>query len=425
MMRKANSLLGYHYYPDDRHFTDNDLNTWLPILQSLGAKWLTLKGSFRRAIPEGFIRGLIDAGIEPLIHIPSPVIRYPSHSFKTIFNSYAHWGVQSIIVFDRPNMQNHWDANAWSRRDLVERFIDYALPVFQNILSTGMRPVLPPLQPGGDYWDIAFLEGVLRSLVRRNRDELLNVLAISAYSWTFDRPLDWGKGGPDKWQDVQPYHTPSESQDHIGIRIFDWYDAIAKKVLNRTLPIFTVAGGVRSETAPVSEAAVEDQTISIVKLLESGELPSALCNFAFYLLACDPKHPDQASAWFPSMNNPRKVVEAVREFVLASDIVTNKNVDHYLLLPESIEAADIQDFPPIRDLVKRKNPVIGNSPLAAREAINVTLVGDKHWFPSSVEMDLLNAGCKINKLDFDLSANNEDEVDYVRSFISRIVGEGT
>jgi hypothetical protein len=237
--------------------------------------------------------------------------------------------------------------------------------------------------------------------------------------------LDWGKGGPDKWQDVRPYFTPIGSQDQIGFRIFEWYNAIAMKVLGKTLPIFTVAGGVRSGADTVSEATVEEQTISIVKLLESGDLPSELRNFAFYLLACDPKHPDYASAWFPSINDPRQVVHAVQDFVLANEIVTSKNIDHYLLLPESREPTEIPDIAAIRALVKRENPVIGNSPSAARRAIDVTLVGDKYSIPSSIEMDLLNAGCKVRRLVFTLPNKNDDETDYVRSFISRIAGERT
>ena len=424
-MPKKNSLLGYHYYPDDRHFTDNDLNTWLPVLHSLGAKWLTLKGSFRRAIPEGFIRGLMDAGIEPLIHIPSLVIRYQPNSFKTIFNSYANWGVHSIVVFDRPNMQIHWDNHAWSRRDLVERFLDYALPVFQAILSSGMQPVLPPLQPGGDYWDIAFLEGALQSLARRGQNNLLDALGISMYSWTFDRHLDWGKGGPAQWPDVRPYFTPNGSQDQIGFRISDWYNAISVKVLGKALPLFTVAGGVRANTDTVSEETVEDQTISIVRILENGELPTALRNFSFYLLASDPKHPDFASAWYPSINNPLRVVHAIQDFVLANEIIAAKNVDHYLLLPESLDLTEMQEIAAFRGLVQRENPVIGNSAYEARRAISVTLVGDKYRIPPSVEMDLVNAGCKVRRLVFDLPKKRDVEADYIRSFISRVVGERT
>lgn len=421
-MRKQNTLLGYHYYPDDRHYTGNDLNTWLPILDSLGAKWLTLKGSFRRAIPEVFIRGLIDAGIEPLIHIPSLVVRYQPHSFKSIFNSYAQWGVQFIIPFDRPNLQNHWDHYAWSRRNLVDRFLDYSLPIFHAILSSGMQPVLPPLEPGGDYWDTAFLEGVLRSLARRGQEDLLNGLALSTYSWTYDRHLDWGKGGPAKWQDVRPYFTPNGSQDQIGFRIFDWYNAIAVQVLGKTLPIFTVAGGARSDQ---SEAAVQEQTTSIIHLLEGGDLPSSLRNFAFYLLASDATHPDFPNAWFPSPNNPRPVVEAVQDIVFANEIIANKIIEHYLLLPESKTLTDIQDVPAIQSLIEREGPKVGNSALEARRAIRVTLVGDKNEIPSSVEMDLLNAGCKVRRLVFELQNNVDVEADYIQSFISRIAGERT
>ena len=70
-MAKPIPQLGYYYYPDEGHYTENDLSKWLPRLDSLGANWITLVGSHRRAIPEPFLRALVEAGIEPVIHIPS------------------------------------------------------------------------------------------------------------------------------------------------------------------------------------------------------------------------------------------------------------------------------------------------------------------------------------------------------------------
>ena len=58
-MAKTIPQLGFHYFPDDQHFTDQDLDTWTPILASLEARWLTLRASARRAIPENFIKGLM------------------------------------------------------------------------------------------------------------------------------------------------------------------------------------------------------------------------------------------------------------------------------------------------------------------------------------------------------------------------------
>ena len=52
--------LGFHYFPDTLHYQNSDLNKWLPILQELGASWITLIAPIQRAIPESFLKGLID-----------------------------------------------------------------------------------------------------------------------------------------------------------------------------------------------------------------------------------------------------------------------------------------------------------------------------------------------------------------------------
>ncbi|PKP01191.1 MAG: hypothetical protein CVU11_15960, partial [Bacteroidetes bacterium HGW-Bacteroidetes-6] len=41
--------------------------------------------------------------------------------------------------------------------DLVERFLDRFLPLANQVVSEGAVPVMPALEPGGNYWDTAFL----------------------------------------------------------------------------------------------------------------------------------------------------------------------------------------------------------------------------------------------------------------------------
>ncbi len=65
--------IGFHYYPDTWHFRRDDLETWLPRLVELGAAWLTVLAPAERAIPESFIRGVLSAGIQPLLHFSLPV----------------------------------------------------------------------------------------------------------------------------------------------------------------------------------------------------------------------------------------------------------------------------------------------------------------------------------------------------------------
>ncbi|HEY5119206.1 MAG TPA: hypothetical protein VII90_07095, partial [Anaerolineales bacterium] len=67
MTMKAPAGLGIHYFSDDRHFRLKDLDLWVPELQSLGFRWLALSGSLACAIPEAFLKRLVDAEIEPIL----------------------------------------------------------------------------------------------------------------------------------------------------------------------------------------------------------------------------------------------------------------------------------------------------------------------------------------------------------------------
>ena len=51
------------------------------------------------------------------------------------------------------------------QQDLVERFIDRFLPLAALVVHLGMIPLFPPLQPGGDYWDLTFLKQALDLVV--------------------------------------------------------------------------------------------------------------------------------------------------------------------------------------------------------------------------------------------------------------------
>src|SRR5689334_20462084 len=97
------TTLGFHYFPDEAHYRKADLQAWLPELVALEAKWLTLIGSLTRAVPEAFVKGLLDAGIEPIIHIPAvPTKRDPKGVTVTtlsgLFKTYARWGVRYVVA---------------------------------------------------------------------------------------------------------------------------------------------------------------------------------------------------------------------------------------------------------------------------------------------------------------------------------------
>ncbi len=403
-MSRTHNSIGFHYFPDDRHYRQEDLDRWLPILIEHRASWLTLHGSKDRPIPEPFVRGLLEAGIQPIIHIPCLLGSLRSEDINPVLYSYAHWGVKYVVVYDRPNLQTSWEMGQWSRSGLVERYLDAALPVLQAAFSAGLRPTLPPLEPGGDYWDTAFLESALKSIARRGQQDLLQSLAIGAYAWTYGRSLDWGAGGPEAWEKARPYSTPEGSQDQLGLRIADWYKSIARKVVGQPLSTLVLAGGPTdaSGESPDEAAGAKSRAIEIaLSQMDPEQAPEAFC---LYLLAADPDHNDSAFAWYGPTAQPQGVAHAYREArqrakttSKSSSDHTKKVFDHYLLLPPE-ESNAIPAWRRASAFAVTHRPVVGFSPDEAAHAEKVTIAGGLDLVPATTERTLQAAGCQVQRL---------------------------
>jgi len=402
-MSSPNSRLGFYYSPDDQHYTQLDLDAWLPVLGGLGARWLTSQASPERAIPESFIRGLLDSQIEPIIHIPCTVGSVSATSLTPLLSSYARWGVHYVVVHDRPNIRCNWEASDWGKTGLIERFIDYVLPILETQQSIGLQPVLPPLEPGGDYWDTAFLESVLESLIRRGKQDLLQELTLAIYVWTYGKPIDWGAGGFARWSEARPYHTPPGCQDQLGFHIYEWYSEIVEKTLHSSLPMLIIAGGELPslEAGNLGPDPHTEQNLTIARALTSDEVPNIVLNFAFYHLTSTPDQSDHHSAWYPSVDQPLPVAAAINQLanltIKKPPVSVGKPLQHYVLLPPQSSPDYNQNWSAIGQFVLAVQPVIGFSPQEASLAKRVTIFGDEQAIPKIVEEELRGAGCNVRR----------------------------
>ena len=307
---------GFHYFPDELHYRRADLQAWLPEMLALDAKWITLIGSMTRAVPEAFVRGLLDAGIEPIIHLPAvPTRPDPQHvagaTLSQLFTSYARWGVRFVSAFAEPNMRAAWAPKDWGQAGLVNRFLDLLVPVLKAQVEAGLQPVFPPLRAGGDYWDTAFLDASLTGLMQRGLEDLARELSFSVNLWTYNRPIDWGKGGHSRWPDARPYLTPPGTQDQRGFHLFEWYDEIIQARLGELRPFVTLAGGPRigdqtDPTLPPTDDLRHASCIQdITSTLHQGQLPQHLLNVNYWLLAAGDGSPFAAEAWYrPGRHHP-------------------------------------------------------------------------------------------------------------------------
>ena len=161
LLNQNKNRIGFHYFPDTLHYRDSDLQRWLPELTSLKASWLVIESPIDRAIPEAFIAGLVQAGIQPVVHFKMAQLGMKDNAnqpdpakLDPILASYARWGVHEVIFFDRPNNRSSWSPSSWVQQALVDRFLEQFLPLATQAIQNGLNPIFPPLEPGGNNWEI-------------------------------------------------------------------------------------------------------------------------------------------------------------------------------------------------------------------------------------------------------------------------------
>jgi hypothetical protein len=429
MTSPQKTLYGFYYFPDTLHYRENDLRTWLPELNELGASWLTLLAPTDRAIPESFLRQVIDQAIQPIIHLPlSTAVPGSSVDAGIFFDAYSHWGVRYLALFDRPNLLRNWSPSEWAQRNLVERFLDIFIPIAHRALNAGLTPVFPPLEPGGDYWDTAFLYSALQGISRRGEQDLLDQLALSAYAWSGNRSPNWGAGGPERWPKTRPYSTPQNSEDHLGFRIFDWYLAISEAALGKRLPIILLGAGSRigdqtdPQSPPVDVQAHTWQNSTLVRIMtgrapEYDPIPPEVLTCNFWLLSAVQDDPEVSNAWYKPDKQQLPIVALLKQWVYnggaepstsskyfspsGSYIGGARPISHYLLLPTFEWGVADWQLDAIRPFIDKYQPTIGFSPVEASHAKKVTVVGGAAAIPESIIDGLLAAGCIVEQISGD------------------------
>ena len=417
-MLPSTTRLGFHFYPDDRHYSPADLAAWTPILRSFGAAWLVVRASASRSVPEDFLRGLLDEGIEPIIHLPAQIGRLTATDLEPLLAAYNSWGVRHVVLHDRPNVRSSWEPSEWSRVGIVERFLDRLIPLWNLQADLGLVPFFPPLEPGGDYWDTAFLEGTLRGLARRGQEALLDRIAIGAYAFTYGKPLDWGIGGPAAWPESQPYHTPEGSQDQRGLRLPEWYAAISEASTGRPLPVYVLGGGAIPPRTADEPGSSFEQNAGVARWLLGDDAPPSLRAFAFFLLAANSAAAEAHAAWYATPDRPKGDVDLVqRAAAAAAKLHRPKSISHYILLPpgdispqlwslagqlahrSASHRASHRAGGPAGDPARGNPATVGSSPAEAKLATRVTILASPGAVDERVTADLERGGSRVERLD--------------------------
>lgn len=333
--KNKRTKIGFNYFQDYDHYRQEDVQKWLPKLKDMNVGWLVLNAPDTISISENFIKPFLESGIEIILHFKFSPKELPNlNDFDLLIKNYARWGVRYVCVFDKPNMRNQWEKSEWQQTNIVQRFADLFSLVSQPILAAGMMPILPPLEPGGDFWDTAFLETLLREFKKNYSPALLQSIGVGANAWFDEKPISWGAGGQDIFPATKPYFTPKNSEDQKGFRIFEWYNTVIYSVVEKGMPIFLMAVG--EEHALISEERHMETLEGILETIDGKQtdmlkrMPENVVSCNFWHLAASPKNGFAIQAWFSENGENLRDVElletmSIQDSGLVEDYVLEKN----------------------------------------------------------------------------------------------------
>lgn len=400
--------IGFTYFSSPNFLVDKQIRAWMPALQQLGASFVIFQSGFNRAIPEDAFLIAKENELEPVVHFVSelPLAR-KFNDVAVLLNVYARWGAKKVILGERPNTKNAWPTTGWHYENLVDHFLDRFIPLANHAVRLGLSPVMPPLQPGGDYWDSAFIELALSGMERRRMDDVLKDLMLSSYGYTFNKSLTWGKGGPEQWSVSKPYFTPEGQQDQLGFHNFEWVQAIGKRSTGREIPVMILNAG---DAGTNFSQPDPDETIESIQRI---------------LLACDAKQaPADGEQEIPILNSAvagcnfsLDTLEKALEGHLSLDVLQqifgkshnshkkmpvtgqrDKIFAHYLLLPSHKSVVSDVVLNKVRPLIKKFTPTVGFSLEEAALARKVTVFPDPVVFTEDKINDLRANGCLVEVL---------------------------
>jgi len=336
---------------------------------------------------------------------------------KVLLSAYSRWGAKFILFFKSPNVKSSWVEGTWSQGDLVERFLDRYMPFVRVAEQNGLTPVFPPLQPGGDYWDLSFLKKVLQLVQQRHSLDFTSNLHMAVSAQTFSRPITWGKGATAAWKSPRPYSKPEiGEQDHLGFNTWDWYRELIKSTLNITPKMFLFWFG----TATIEKNQL-DANLSFEKLVElaSGEnskskpevtLPEDILGCMLWLLSSSDTDSLGKTAWFDEKGNPKQdTINLYKkqaheappkdpEYPVADRVAQwMYPIDHYLLLPSYEWGIPENVLDLIRPIVRETRPTIGFSLIEAMNARKVTVWNEDSAFSEHDLQMLREAGCQVDE----------------------------
>ena len=378
---------GFHILADQFQSDPSFVENFIPFAQATACSHILVEVLDLQALPVSAIRALVENDIAVDVFLKTNLQDdFDLLAYQDFISNLAGLQVSRLILFDRPNQQPFWKPDIWVKPNLVDFFLEKFILLAEQCLEKNIQPSFPPLQPGGDYWDTAFLRLALQTLLDKGKQALLAGLTLSAYTWSYGHPLDWGAGGPERWPATIPYFTPADSQDQLGFRIFDWYETNSKAVLDHTLPIILLQTGRDGEYGKSGADASSNHQVMVLqdilemlypeiygssleeqKVLEALPAEIVQCNF---LLDLDR---ETITGLFKPTGTAKFTQRNASAAPEEKSIPPSSN-QHYLLLPDESWLSDPFKESALEPFVHQFHPRMGTSLDEALDAREVTLV---------------------------------------------------
>ena len=406
-MEESLPAIGFSYFTSPNYQLSSQLSEWLPMIKDFGASSIIFESDFRRAVPEDAFMIARQLGMKPIVHFTSELPKARElNQTAILINTYKKRGVNEIILGDRPNTKQAWPSASWHEKNLVEHFLDRFIPLAGYMIQIDLRPVFPPLQPGGDFWDTSFVELALSGLKKRQLESILENLIFSSFGYTFGKSLSWGKGGPERWTGVKPYQHQDGQEDQLGFQNFEWVQKIAERILGYEVPVMVLDAGFHGSLIKEKNS---EEIIGVNKLILNSlgkneslkdstdpiiQWPNSVLGCYFSLEKTKRLMNDHfpLTKFFELFGLPQheKSIKKIDE--------EHKCISHYLLLPT--HAGSISDviLNKVKPIIKRFKPTVGFSLLEASHAQKVSIFPDPILFPEQQINELRSAGCKVEIL---------------------------
>ena len=416
--------LGFHYFLDAEHFKTTDSQLWAQKLQEVNAKWLVIKNPKDRAIPEEFIRTFSESGVSLVINFNEDVCSDVNFSnLTTLLNVYGKWGVKYAYLFEKPNLRSKWGDVQWNTYDIVEKHLKLFISFAQLCVENHIKPVFSPLFPGGDYWDLAFVEKSLEGLAHTT-PQIKNNLVLSAFGWDWGHSIEWGSGGKNKWPKTKPFHKKENTQNQQSFRTYEWYLELSEKVFGRKLPIIILEAGVPNGcfTENSADTAPTDISFAITNLLNGknvydpqnpeqllSPIPPEVIGCNFFVLSAQTEKKYFPYRWFTPKGFP---LSPALTLGLTSNVPTPQtektptqiNIPikqfqfkyrRYILFSDSLK----QDMPNLLEkldpYIRKFKPHLGFSKIEAANAAYILFITDKKKEFLSDDIETLSENCII------------------------------